>query len=385
MLRNFFLWFWVYVQGKYFEIFQLSTFSNLCWHWLGGNLLTPSAVRERLGYWASTSYPLCSRRWGSVGDVSCKQFPVFSICHLPSGPQSLFIWNMCPIPRKTALFQLWHHTLSFACCLDVSLYASGIHMGGLMRDLSISWIYPLSAVKGLKRQFWSLIRLRWVRWSGSILQGALPVGVNIGGSMEMLLWKCEKSAPASPTCNSDWAAEGKQGLILLFDIFMGVWWPNSIVCLLQGTHSIHTLATAWMLHSQEKVLQIWCCLQVWSAQHKSVSAMEMTWLCKWEIDNWLRESWFGPHFLSLSSILLHHKPSQQMKFSYCDMFLAAWGSRVLSFCEWIMLAVEFVNLLTKEATPVLVEKAGREESTWRTRHWGRKGLLICREVLLGLE
>lgn len=33
-----FLWLWVYVQGKYFEIFQLSTFSNLFWHWLEGNL-----------------------------------------------------------------------------------------------------------------------------------------------------------------------------------------------------------------------------------------------------------------------------------------------------------------------------------------------------------
>lgn len=26
------------MQGKHFKIFQLSAFSNLCWHWLGGNL-----------------------------------------------------------------------------------------------------------------------------------------------------------------------------------------------------------------------------------------------------------------------------------------------------------------------------------------------------------
>lgn len=46
-----------------------------------------------------------------------------------------------------------------------------------------------------------------------------------------------------------------------------------------------------------------------------------------------------------------------MKFSDCDMFLPIWGSHVLSFGDWIMLAAEFVHLLTFSVTPMSADKA----------------------------
>lgn len=166
---------------------------------------------------------------------------------------------------------------------------------------------------------------------------------------------------------------------------------TKLLCLLALKHSCshaswkHRCYRHSYTHSQEKVLQIWCYLQVLSSQHKSISAIQMTWLYKWEIYNWLHKSRFGPRFLSLNSILLYCKPSQQMKFSYCDTFLLIWESHVLSFCDWIMLAAEFVNLLTFLVTPMSAEKESCKRALEETRHCGRKESLFCREVVFWLE
>lgn len=143
---------------------------------------------------------------------------------------------------------------------------------------------------------------------------------------------------------------------------MGVW------CLPAIRHSccIHILVKAQMLQTlicpltRKSTNMVLLCLQVWSSQHKSFSAIEMTWLCHWEIYNWLYENWFCPHFHSLNSILLYHEPSQQM-FYFCSMNLPVWGSHVLSFCDWITQA-ELVHLLIVVVTHM---SAGKAVRTWR--------------------
>lgn len=229
-----FLWLWVYVQGKYFEIFQLCTFSNPHWHWPGGNLVDSLSSEG----WKSLviepelltlSAPGDGAVWGTpvVNSSQCLPFTTF------------------PLGCSHYLFKIYANYEGNQLCFSCDIVASVLHNAwkfpyvhlastwegwwGTWASLEFIPFLPLKVWRDYSNHF---IRLRSVRRPGTILQGALPAGANVGGSMEILFWKFKKSAPASPPSNSDWEAEGEQGLILLFDIFMGVWWPNSIVRLL---------------------------------------------------------------------------------------------------------------------------------------------------------
>lgn len=150
-----------------------------------------------------------------------------------------------PLGCSHYLFKIYAKYQGKQLCFSCDIIPSVLHTAWMFPSIHLAstwegwwgtWAF-LEFIPFLLQKVWRdysdhFIRLTSVRWSGSILQGALLVGVNIGGSMEIVLWRFKKSAPASLPCNSDCEVEGKQGLILSFDISMGVWWPSSFVCLL---------------------------------------------------------------------------------------------------------------------------------------------------------
>lgn len=199
-----FLWLWVYVHGKYFEIFQLSTFSNLRWHWLGGNLADPLSSE---GWKSLVIEPelltLSAAGDGAVWGISivnssqcfpfttfllgCSHY-LFKICAKYQEKQLCFRCDIIPSVLHTAwMFSYMHLTPTWE------------GWWGTWASLEFIPFLPLQVCRDYSHHF---IRLRSVRWSGRILQGALPMGVNIGWIMEVLLWKFKKSAPASLPCNS---------------------------------------------------------------------------------------------------------------------------------------------------------------------------------------